>query len=204
MQVLDQTIILEEYVNALRREINPSDNYRQLTERVLYKFTEFVGVRDYRQVGQKEILLFLNSLRKLEPTDPLHKWIGTYNLYLIILRRFFKWFYNPEIEPNKRPKPEFMNGIAKLKRREKSIYKPTDLWTAEDDILFLKYCPSKRDRCYHMISRDSSCRPHEILKLKIKDVVFKMVGDKQYAEILVNGKTGQRHIPLINSITYKW
>jgi len=40
------------------------------------------------------------------------------------------------------------------------------------------------------------------MKLKIKDVVFKWVGDRQYAEVLVNGKTGQRHIPLINSIPY--
>jgi len=76
------------------------------------------------------------------------------------------------------------------------------LWTQEDDLLFLKYCPSKRDRCYHAISRDSSCRPHELLKIKIKDIVFKMSGNRQYAEILVNGKTGQRHIPLINSIPY--
>jgi hypothetical protein len=92
--------------------------------------------------------------------------------------------------------------IPALKRKEQSIYKPSDMWTQEDDILFLKYCPSKRDRCYHAISRDSSCRPHELLKLKIKDVVFKMVGERQYAEVLVNGKTGQRHIPLINSIPY--
>jgi integrase/recombinase XerD len=54
----------------------------------------------------------------------------------------------------------------------------------------------------HAVSRDLSCRPHELLKLRIKDVVFKMAGDRQYAEILVSGKTGQRHIPLINSIPY--
>ena len=41
-----------------------------------------------------------------------------------------------------------------------------------------------------------------LLKLRIKDVVFKMIGDEQYAEITVNGKTGQRHIPLIDSIPY--
>lgn len=34
-------------------------------------------------------------------------------------------------------------------------------------------------------------------------VVFKLTSDKkQYAEILVNGKTGTRHIPLIDSIPY--
>ncbi|PWU81505.1 MAG: hypothetical protein DLM72_06645 [Candidatus Nitrosopolaris wilkensis] len=53
------------------------------------------------------------------------------------------------------------------------------------------------------MSRDSAARPHELLKLRIKDVVFKLTPDKkQYAEILVNGKTGTRHIPLINSIPH--
>jgi len=71
-----------------------------------------------------------------------------------------------------------------------------------DDLLFLKYCPSKRDRRYHTLSRDSSCRPHELLKLRTKDVVFKTSGDYQYAEITVNGKTGTRTIPLFSCIPY--
>jgi hypothetical protein len=54
-----------------------------------------------------------------------------------------------------------------------------------------------------MISRDTGCRPHEILKLRLKDITFKTTGGgQQYAEILVNGKTGSRHIPLIDSIPY--
>ena len=133
----------------------------------------------------------------------MHKWIGTYNLYRIELMRFFKWLYYPYIESDKRPKPEVIQNIPQLKRKEKSIYKPTDLWTSEDDSLFLRYCPNTRDKCYHAISRDSAARPHELLKLRIKDVVFKVTPDKkQYAEILVNGKTGSRHIPLINSIPH--
>jgi integrase/recombinase XerD len=69
-------------------------------------------------------------------------------------------------------------------------------------LLFLKYFPTKREKCYHSISRDTSCRPHEILKLKMRDVVFKTTGNYQYAEALVNGKTGSRPIPLIDSIPY--
>ncbi len=95
-----------------------------------------------------------------------------------------------------------MENIKKIKRKEKSIYKPSDLWTVEDDLLFLKYCNNKRDACYHAMSRDSSCRPSELLKLKIKDVLFRQANGKQYAEILVNGKTGTRHIPLFHSIPY--
>jgi integrase/recombinase XerD len=52
------------------------------------------------------------------------------------------------------------------------------------------------------MSRDLSARPHEILNLKIKDIVFKNANGYQYAEVLVNGKTGSRHIPLIQCIPY--
>ena len=93
-------------------------------------------------------------------------------------------------------------NIASFKRKEQSTYKPTDLWTEEDDLLFLKYCPNKRDRCYHMVARDSSCRPSEILGLKIKSIVFKTTGEHQYAAILVNGKTGTRNIPLFSAVPY--
>ncbi len=45
------------------------------------------------------------------------------------------------LKPSKMRKiPEVVENIPTLKRREQSIYRPTDLWTVEDDILFLKYC----------------------------------------------------------------
>ena len=40
------------------------------------------------------------------------------------------------------------------------------------------------------------------MKLKIRDIAFKTAGNYQYAEVLVNGKTGSRPIPLIDSIPY--
>jgi integrase len=96
-----------------------------------------------------------------------------------------------------------MGNIPALKRKVKSIYKPSDLWSAEiDDSLFLKYCPNKRDKACHAIARDSSCRPSEILSLKIRDVHFKTDGINQYAEISVNGKTGTRSIPLFAAVPY--
>jgi integrase/recombinase XerD len=75
-------------------------------------------------------------------------------------------------------------------------------YSKRGDYLFFKYCPNKRDRCYHAISKDTAARPHEILKVKIKTPSFKTAGNYQYAEILVNGKTGTRTLPLINSIPY--
>jgi integrase len=152
---------------------------------------------------RSNILGYLDTLRKPKESDPWHKWIGTYNLRRIYLLRFFKWLYHPQLEPGNRPTPDVVINIPQLKRKEQSIYKPSDLWSAEtDDYIFLKYCPSKRDKAYHTIARDSSCRPSEILGLRIRDIHFKTSGTNQYAEIVVNGKTGNRSIPLFAAVPY--
>ncbi len=200
----DNVRLICDYISSLKNEINPSHNYQKASIILLSKLSIFFkNDKIFKEMTRQDLLSFLDSFRKIESVDPLHKWIGTYNLYRILLMRFFKWLYFPNIDFKKRPKPAVIENIQQLRRKEKSIYKPTDLWTVEDDSLFLKYCPNPRDRCYHAMSRDSAARPHELLKLRIKDVVFKLTPDKkQYAEILVNGKTGTRHIPLIESIPY--
>jgi len=186
----------------MKSETNLSDNYRRAAIMTLGSFSRFSANKTFKSMARTNVTLFLDSIRKPEDVDPLHKSIGTYNYYNVILTRFFKWLYNPNMPAKTRPKPAVVENIVNLKRREVSIYTPTDLWTEADDLLFLKYCPSKRMKAYHTVSRDSSCRPHEILKLKIRDIQFKTSGNYQYAECLVNGKTGTRHIPLINSIPF--
>jgi integrase/recombinase XerD len=198
----DNALQVSNFLCAMKLETNFSAGHRRNYLFVLCKLSNYCNHLRYTKMSREDVISFLESHRKLEASDPLHKWIGTYNLYLILLTRFFKWLYYPSIESNKRQKPKVIKNIPRLKRKEQSVYKPTDLWTLEDDLLFLRFCPSKRDKCYHMITRDTSCRPHEILSLRIKDVRFKSVNDRQYAEVLVNGKTGTRHIPLINSLPY--
>ena len=194
--------LIADYIKVMKSEVNLSDSYRRDVIEVISKLSKYHDHKSFKEMTRDDILSYLDSFRKPEGADPLHKWIGTYNLYRIHIQRFFKWLYNPEVEHTKRPKPSVIDNIPRLKRKEVSIYKPSDLWTAEDDLLFLKYCHSIREKCYHAISRDLSCRPSEILKLKIKDLAFKTINSSQYVEIVVNGKTGTRPIPLINSIPY--
>jgi integrase len=199
----DNALVIANYILSVKSETNMSDHYRMMIIKMLSKLSVFTGNKPFRSMTRgTDVLPFLDTIHKPEGVDPMHKWIGTYNLHNTVFTRFFKWLYSPDIPPSARPKPSVVENIGRLKRREISIYKPTDLWSEEDDKLFLKYCPSKRIKCYHMVSRDTSCRPNEILKLKVKDIVFKTSGNYQYAEVLVNGKTGTRNIPLINSIPY--
>jgi integrase/recombinase XerD len=108
-----------------------------------------------------DFLLYLDICKKSENEDPLHKWIGSYNVKLITLIRFFKWLCYPDVNSSKRRselsaserKPQCVMDISKIKRMEISCYKPSDLWSQEDDLLFLKWVTNKRDRCYHTMSR---------------------------------------------------
>jgi integrase len=200
-------LTIAEYIIAMQTEINPRGSYKANNIVTLTKLSGLHNNNDkpFIEMTRDDIIAFLDSYRKPESVDPMHKWIGSYNLQVVHLIRFFKWLYYPELDKDARKKaekPRVVQNIAQLKRKEQSIYKPTDLWTPEDDILFLRYCPSNRIKCYHAMARDTSCRPGELLKLKIKDVVFKSICAYHYAEALVNGKTGSRPIPLYNCLPY--
>jgi site-specific recombinase XerD len=155
--------IIIDYIEARKTENNISPNFQKLAVRTLNYISRYTR-KYFKDMIRNDLVSYLNSLRKSEAEDPYHRWIGTYNTYLIILITFFKWLYYPKMEPMERPKPEVLQNIKHLRRKEKSAYKPSDMWTQEDDLLFLKYCPSKRDRAYNAISRDASCRPAELLR----------------------------------------
>ncbi|HEX9320464.1 MAG TPA: hypothetical protein VF884_16140 [Nitrososphaeraceae archaeon] len=93
MQVLGLETKLEEYLLDMKRDINASENYTELTRRAIKK----LGIVDYKSLTRFDIIKILDTLRKSEESDPLHKWIGTYNLYIVILKRFFKWMVIPNV-----------------------------------------------------------------------------------------------------------
>jgi integrase/recombinase XerD len=192
------------YIQAMKTEVNPSKQYKQSIIEALCYLSRFHSNRiPFTKMSRDDVIMYLNSLHKSESEDPQHRFKGTYNYRLVCFIRFFKWLYSPDNSPDTRATPAVMQNIPRLRRKEITTIKPSDLWTEEDDALFLKYCDNKRDKAYHTISRDSSCRPSEILGLKIKDLNFMLTVDKkQYAQITVNGKTGTRNIPLFSCIPY--
>jgi integrase/recombinase XerD len=198
----ENAVTIIEFIKCQRTESNLSDGTKNLVIRSLMYLVKYCNNKNFKQLTRVDIVNYLDRLRKSEETDPIHRWIGTYNLRRQLFLKFFKWLYYPTESAKMRPVPEIMRDIPLLKRKEQSIYKPDDLWSPEDDQIFLKYCPDKRIQCYHALSRDTSARPSEILKLRVKEISFKLASDKTYAEISVNGKTGSRIIPLFNSIPY--
>ena len=197
--------IICNYIVAEQNEINIKESTKETKiKRIIHLSKFFANKKSFYDMTKENILDYFNNLKKPSSIDPTHKSVGTWNARQMLFLKFFKWLYNSnESDPRKRETPQCMNGIKQLPRKELSSYEPDDMWTTEEHSIFLKYCPSIRDKCYHSMTLDTSARPHELLNLKIKDVKFKVSSEGiQYAKITVKGKTGSRTLSLIDSIPY--
>ncbi len=90
MSEVNATIIADN-IAAIKIEINPSVQYRRSIIETLSVFVRFTNNKSFKDITKGGILSFLESFRKTEAADPLHKWIGTYNVLRMHLLRFFKW-----------------------------------------------------------------------------------------------------------------
>jgi hypothetical protein len=133
--------------------------------KILCLFNRYLDYKQFQLITKDDIRNYLNSLKKQESQDPTHKWIGTYNTRQMVISKFFKWLYNYQDEPDssKWITPPCVQGIKQITRKEKSPYKPSDIWTNEEHAVFLKYCPEKRDRCYHSVANDTWDKRQKLL-----------------------------------------
>jgi hypothetical protein len=74
-------LTVSEYVLTMKNEINMSDSYRETTIKILYYLCKFVRYKDFLNITRGDVLRYLDNLRQSETLDPIHKWVGTYNVY---------------------------------------------------------------------------------------------------------------------------
>ncbi len=151
----ENTLTICNYIEAFVNETNIVPQYKRKQIQLLCYLSSFFYDKKaqkqkklFSEMTRDDVIAYLNSGKKSESKDPLHKWVGTYTLRRVNLMRFFKWLYYSHILSSKdRPIPDVVDKIPTIRRKEISTIRPTDLWTEEDDYIFLKYCPSPRDRC---------------------------------------------------------
>jgi hypothetical protein len=169
-----------EYISAEITEMNIMQSTKEGKIKVLIWLSTFLQHMPFHKMVKQNLLSYLDSLRRPQSQDLNQKWIGSYNSRQMILNKFFRWLYNPdEPDPKRRVMPVCMKGVKKLPRQEKSPYKPSDLWNSREHSIFLKYCPNKRDRCYHAMANDMSARLHEILNLCSLKLDLDLLADAQ-------------------------
>jgi hypothetical protein len=71
--------IINEYITVMQTEINLSKGYNTLTVWILTRLSQFHKDKSFANMKREDIIAYINSLRKPDEQDPMHKWIGTYN-----------------------------------------------------------------------------------------------------------------------------
>ncbi len=72
--------VIKSYLKAMKTEINLDRDYEIGIKITLTNLSKFHGNKSFSRIKREDIITFLDSFRKPEKIDPLHKWIGTYNL----------------------------------------------------------------------------------------------------------------------------
>jgi hypothetical protein len=83
----ENSLNIDEYILAMKTESNVSDGHRANIIKTLSLFSRFVKNKPFIHM-KRDVLNYLESSRKPDTSDPLHKWIGTYNL-----RRSYRYYF---------------------------------------------------------------------------------------------------------------
>jgi integrase/recombinase XerD len=115
--------------------------------------------------------------------------------YKIIIKSFYKWLLGED-----EVTPKIVSWIKNKEPRD--CIMPEELLTEKDVLSAISICQFDRDKALIHLLHESGVRIGELLTLKIKHVTFA----EPVSSILVNGKTGQRRIPIIKSVDHlkKW
>src|SRR6266545_1597054 len=111
----ENALVVAEYIIAMKREINPRLSYLRYTIQFLSELAR-TNSKQYKEMSDQDIYRYLDSNRKPDSQDSLHKWIGSYNIKRIILIRFFKWLFYPNIA-----NPKTRNELSRSERRPECI-----------------------------------------------------------------------------------
>jgi len=166
----------------------------------------------------RRIVVVLNKdLDKVEKID-IENTIGYYNRqkayseatksdYRRTIKQFYTWFKDEDERIYSSDEKTLRNALKLYKYIEKEIkisYKheridPSTIITDDEiDLVIEKGCKTIRDKALIKFLHETGVRVGELLNIRIKDIII----NETHATIIVDGKTGKRNIPIINSLPY--
>ena len=185
--------ILKRYMRE--RNIDKSKHTLKIDNLVLRTFSRYVK-KPFREVTKDDVMDFFDAMRTGKITSQYGRYGGyTIELYKSQIKKFFKWLYDFEITQKV---PE---QVAWIKLNVKKAYKhktKADILTLEEIEQFIEAAKTPRNRAIISVLFDSACRISEFTNLSVGDVIQ----EGNEISVCVDGKTGQRTIPLNNSTKY--
>ncbi len=119
---------------------------------------------------------------------------STVDTYKDIIRQFWSWLYDKD---KKGEYPEEVAWINIDKKRSNGKL-PQDLLTKEDIEAQIEACKNPRDKALIALLYETGARIGELIDVTVGDIEDRKHGKK----IVIDGKTGSRRLPLVESVPY--
>lgn len=144
---------------------------------------EAIG-KDYRSITSDDLIAWAQLIDKKYSE-------GTAQLYRVKVRSFLTWVHNGDNEDADMP-----SVVKVIKPRQLRQNYRKHILSKEEVVRMIQAAKSQRNRALIFCLYESVCRAGEILSIRIQDIVLNEHG----GYIVVNGKTGSRRIPLLESL----
>ena len=141
--------------------------------------------KDFEKVNRADIEAIVADI---EATNLAH---ATKLSYAVTIKKFYKWLNGGD---------EYPKSVKWLRTTGKKNNKklPEDLLNEDEVKRMIEAANNSRDRSLISIIWEAGCRVGELLSMQVKHVNF----ENDITRITIQGKTGMRRIPLIDSTPY--
>lgn len=184
------------------------DYYKSLNAGDGAKITSMISVESYIRPIVKFGLYSKKPYDKIEKQDIIN-WVSylqdeherqlsqtTVSYYRFMIKLFYRWFYETG-----KDYPKLVEWIPE-KTNAKRIIDDSVLLTNSEIKQMIKVMDNDRDKAIIIVIYEGGLRVGELEGIRLRDVILK----DGYCEIKVDGKTGERILPLIDAMPYveKW
>ncbi len=152
--------------------------------KVLAEHLEDVSFEELDKSGVKDLVEWVYQQ---DYTD------GTVNTYKNVIRSFYRW-----LDPTEDGKTPPRAAWIKMKNSKSNETLPKDLLTIEDIQNQVQAANNDRDKALIWLLYETGARIGEIIDLTVGDIEDRKHGKK----IVIEGKTGARRLPLIQSVPH--
>lgn len=186
----DNKELIRDFERDLRLE-GLSDAWLQKLTAHLKIIAEHVGDTRFEDMDKDDVKDLVAWVQKRDVSD------ATESAYKQVIKRFWRWLYD-------KPKGEHPEETAWVNTgtRSSSNKLPQDLLTPEDVEAQIDACKNARDKALVAVLWETGARIGELIDVTVGDVEDRKHGMK----ITIDGKTGSRRLPLVESVPYlnKW
>jgi site-specific recombinase XerD len=181
----------EELFSRYHKERNSGKSHEtiKLESYVLKRLSDHVK-KPMEQVSKQDLIDYFDFLVSHEHLEPY-----TIVTHKILVKKFFKWLYHTK-ETGKIP--EQVLWIEVNKKKAYKTKTKADMLTPQEVQKIIDACKHPLEKAMIAVHADLGTRPGEFCAMKLGNVVQEADG----FSICVDGKTGQRIVPLNSSTQY--